>query len=181
MKSLILKVLPVILAVILFQMVDVSESKAAGEAWGCGSGGTHYIVCYGDTLFSIGRQFDKDPYCLADANGLWNPNYIYAGQVIYVPGHCGRYPWWGHQPVGCWGDGCGPVWKPSHGCDRGNDCWQNDCGYDDCDWGGWGYDQTGYYYDRGGWGHDENGNGYDHYKPHYQRYSYTCGYGGNCY
>ncbi|MFN8459095.1 MAG: LysM peptidoglycan-binding domain-containing protein [Anaerolineae bacterium] len=203
MKNLILKILPIALAVVLLQLAVTTESKAAPPAWGCGSGGSHYVVCYGDTLFSIGRQFNKDPYCIAHHNGL-DPDWIYAGQVIYIPGGCGPYPWWAHHQNSCWGD-CGQGWHESsyNGCGQddcygdgydhnsnwncGNDCYNggydhnnncgNDCyngGYDhnnncgnDCYNGGWGYDRTGYYY--------------DHYNSGYQRYSYTCGYGGNCY
>lgn len=168
MKNLILKILPIALAVVLLQLAVTTESKAAPPAWGCGSGGTHYVICYGDTLYSIGRQFNKDPYCIAQYNGL-HPDWIYAGQVIYIPSQCGPYPWWGHHQTSCWGD-CGPVWHPSKGgcdyneCDNGYDHESRwDCGYG-CDKGGWGYDQTGYNY---------------HYNQ--QNYSYTCGYYNNCY
>lgn len=186
MKNLILKILPIALAVVLLQLAVTAESKAAPPARGCGNGGSHYVVCYGDTLFSIGREFNKDPYCIAHHNGL-NPDWIYAGQVIYIPSGCGSYPWWGHHQDSCWGD-CGQDWhKPSNNwCDQddcggynhdsnwncGNDCYDDgynsdwNCG-NDCYGGGWGYDRTGYYY--------------DHHNSGYQRYSYTCGYGGNCY
>ena len=169
MKNLILKILPIALAVVLLQLAVTAESKAAPPVWGCGSGGSHYVVCYGDTLFSIGRQFNKDPYCIANYNGL-NPDWIYAGQVIYIPDGCGSYPWWGHRQTSCWDD-CDQGWQePSKDrCDWGCDGYEEskwDCG-NDCNKGGWGYDRTGYYYDQ--------------WNSGYQRYSYTCGYGGNCY
>lgn len=155
MKSLLLKVLPIVLAVVVLQVIATADSQAAPPAWGCnsGGGGTHYVVCYGDTLFSIGRQFGVNPYYIAQVNGIANPNYIYAGQVLYIPandcgyGGCGggcNYPCQQPQPMpsNC-GGGCGNYPTP------------------------YGYDNTGYYY--GG------------YNPHYTQYSYTCGYNYNCY
>jgi LysM repeat protein len=130
-------------------------SSGGDCGWGCdGPGqGQYHKVRYGETLFSIGRQYGVNPYSIARANNLYNPNYIYAGQVLYIPS--GGY---GYNPGY---DGCG------RGCDRG---W-NDCGGGCNDnWSGcgsgcqnWGYDYTGYYYTDG-----------------QDRYSYTCGYYFNC-
>jgi len=161
MRSLILKILPFVLALVLLQVAATTNSKAAPSAWGeCDFDGTHYVVCYGDTLFSIGRKFGVYPYYIAQVNGIHNPNYIYAGQVLYIPEGDG----WNNG----WDDGCGggfpclhqppqrPMPQPSG----------HRCGHD-CNGGGYGYDYSGYYYD---------GN-----YPNYNRYSYTCGYNYNCY
>ncbi len=51
-----------------------------------------YWVRHGDTLFSIGMRYGVSPYYLAQINGLWNPNYIYAGMKLQVPCN-GRQPW----------------------------------------------------------------------------------------
>ncbi|MBI3942617.1 MAG: LysM peptidoglycan-binding domain-containing protein [Chloroflexi bacterium] len=51
-----------------------------------------YVVRGGDTLFSIGRQFGVDPYAIARANGILNPNRIYPGQRLVIPGGTGPYP-----------------------------------------------------------------------------------------
>ncbi len=159
MKSLLLKVLPLVLAVVVLQFVAIADSQAAPPAWGCNSGGdgTYYVVCYGDTLFSIGRQFGVNPFYIAQVNGIANPNFIYAGQVLYIPasdGGCG-VPC---QPVGCnWP--CSPP-RPA----PPSNCGQN-CGPMPIQ--PFGYDQTGYWY--GG------------FNPQYTQYSYTCGYNYNCY
>jgi LysM repeat protein len=175
MKSLLLKVLPIVLAVVVLQMVATADSQAAPPAWGCGSGGTHYVVCYGDTLFSIGRQFGVDPYYIAHVNGIPNPNHIYAGQVIYIPEGGPGYPW--PQPVNCGWPCQRPPWPrpvncgwpcpPSHPQPLPSHCGQ-DCGP-------WpaphGYDQTGYWH-----------GGYDGgYNRHYKQYNPTCGDNYNCY
>lgn len=54
--------------------------------------GCWYWVRRGDTLFRIGLRYGVSPYYLAYLNGLWNPNYIYAGMKLRVP--CG-----GGKPV----------------------------------------------------------------------------------
>jgi LysM repeat protein len=54
--------------------------------------GCYYVVRRGDTLFSIGMRYGVSPYYLAQINGLWNPNIIYAGMTLMVP--CGGgYPY----------------------------------------------------------------------------------------
>ncbi len=58
------------------------------------SGGTRHRVHYGETLYSIGRQYNMNPYVIADVNGLYNPHHIYAGQVLFIPTY---YPQGGHH------------------------------------------------------------------------------------
>ena len=103
------KIIVIIAVVVLLQLMFVPASFAAPPAWGgednCGN--TCYIVRYGDTLFSIGRRFGIYPYDIAQANGLYNPNYIYAGQVLYIP------------PGRVWyqsGYGCGGYQSGGYGC-----------------------------------------------------------------
>jgi spore germination protein len=69
------------------------------------SGGVHHTVRYGETLYSIGRYYGVNPYYIADVNNLYNPNHIYAGQVLYIPtyhacdGYYGDYGYdCGHRP-----------------------------------------------------------------------------------
>ncbi|MBZ0286354.1 MAG: LysM peptidoglycan-binding domain-containing protein [Anaerolineae bacterium] len=47
--------------------------------------GRTYIVRYGDTLFGIARWYGVNLYTLAAYNGITNVNYIYAGQLLYIP------------------------------------------------------------------------------------------------
>jgi LysM repeat protein len=47
--------------------------------------GINYIVKPGDTLFKIGLQFGISWTEIAEANGLVNPNQIYAGQTLKIP------------------------------------------------------------------------------------------------
>ena len=149
------KFLPIIGLVILLTLFVAPAASAAPPAWGGDCGGAHHCVKYGETLYSIGRMYNKAPYYLAQVNGLHNPNRIYAGQILYIPADGPPYPW---NARGCYGD-CGypgkhpPKPTPYYG--HG--------GYDR----GHGYDYTGYYYES--------------YQPNYQRYSHTCGYYGNCY
>jgi LysM repeat protein len=49
----------------------------------CGAG--YHLVQPGQTLFSIGRYCGVSPWSIAYANHLTNPNYIRAGQCLYIP------------------------------------------------------------------------------------------------
>ena len=52
-----------------------------------GSGGciSYHRVCVGETLFSLGRLYGVNPWAIARANCLINPNIIFAGQVLCIP------------------------------------------------------------------------------------------------
>jgi LysM repeat protein len=43
-------------------------------------------VRFGETLFSIARLYQVNPWMIGRANGLFNPNLIFAGQVLCIPG-----------------------------------------------------------------------------------------------
>jgi LysM repeat protein len=47
--------------------------------------GINYLVKPGDTLFKIAQHFGISWVEIAEANGLVNPNEIYAGQMIKIP------------------------------------------------------------------------------------------------
>lgn len=85
-KILYLKIMAVLVAVLLLQTATpISNSQAAPEAqYGYGSG-QYYMVQRGDTLFQVGRIFGMNPYYIAEVNGIYNPNLIYAGQWLYIP------------------------------------------------------------------------------------------------
>ncbi|MGB3714768.1 MAG: LysM peptidoglycan-binding domain-containing protein [Candidatus Promineifilaceae bacterium] len=55
------------------------------------SGGT-YVIQPGDTLSGIAQRFNTTVAALAAANNIINPNYIYAGQVLTIPGGTGGTP-----------------------------------------------------------------------------------------
>lgn len=140
-----------VIAALLLQTVVVSLIYAAPGAGGWPGGGmppdggecgSYHTVQYGETLYSIGRQYGVSPYQIVEANGLYNPDHIYAGQTLHIPCSYGHYP--PHHDKGYKKT---PVYQyPAVG---------------------YGYDYTGYYYER--------------YYPGYSRYSYTCGYHYNCY
>ncbi len=45
-----------------------------------------YVVKVGDTLYSIARVYKTTAWAIAQANGLYNLNYIYVGQRLVIPG-----------------------------------------------------------------------------------------------
>jgi LysM repeat protein len=53
---------------------------------------TWHRVVRGETLFSIGRLYNVNPWAIASANKLANPNRIYAGQWLWIPAGYGYYP-----------------------------------------------------------------------------------------
>lgn len=150
------KILPIIAVVVLLMLFMAPAASAAPPAWGGNwdgdCGGVHHCVQWGETLYSIGRMYNKDPYYIAQVNGLYNPNHIYAGQILYIPPDGPPYPWFAHRPTGCYDQGCGDYGHPRPTPYYGH---------------GYGYDGTGYYYESN--------------YPQYKRYSYTCGYYNNCY
>jgi LysM repeat protein len=45
----------------------------------------YYLVKPGDTLYRIAMYYGTTVYAIASANGLANPNWIYAGQTLCIP------------------------------------------------------------------------------------------------
>jgi LysM repeat protein len=45
----------------------------------------YHVVRCGETLHSIGRMYGKSAWTIAAANGIYNLNYIYAGQRLVIP------------------------------------------------------------------------------------------------
>jgi LysM repeat protein len=61
-----------------------------------GWNGCAYRVRHHDNLFRIGIRYGVTYHYLAQINGIYNPNYIYAGQVISVP--CGPLEYKDYEP-----------------------------------------------------------------------------------
>ena len=49
------------------------------------AGGFWYTVRYGDTLSGLAWRFGRSVWTIANANGITNPNWIYAGRRLYIP------------------------------------------------------------------------------------------------
>ena len=47
--------------------------------------GYWYTVRWGDTLNSIGYRTGINIWAIVQANGIYNPNRIYAGQALWIP------------------------------------------------------------------------------------------------
>ena len=94
--------------VVVMSLLISSVAFAAPAKWG----GYWYTVRFGDTLSSIGRYTGISPWSIANANGLSNPNYIWAGQRLWIPGGSSYYPS-PYYPPPYYG-GCG-YWRPVYG------------------------------------------------------------------
>ncbi|NIO71777.1 MAG: LysM peptidoglycan-binding domain-containing protein [Anaerolineae bacterium] len=75
------KMMIILAAVLILGLLTTAVGYAAPPAYGP----TYHCVRYGETLFSIGRLYGVNPYAIAHANGLANPNRIYAGQWLLIP------------------------------------------------------------------------------------------------
>jgi LysM domain len=72
---------------------DLHKGGGGGHSWhGGGGGGCNdgfsYRVRWGDTIGNIAWRFGVNSTYLAQVNGLCNPNRIYAGQYLWIPGNC---------------------------------------------------------------------------------------------
>ncbi|MGB8646100.1 MAG: LysM peptidoglycan-binding domain-containing protein [Anaerolineae bacterium] len=70
------------IAVVLIAALGGGSASAAGPVY--------VVVQPGQTLYSIAAHYGVSVWSVACANGLYNPNYIYAGMTLYIP-----YGWYG--------------------------------------------------------------------------------------
>ncbi len=69
------------------RLVIPGGSSAASSSGGTASaGGAKYVVRSGDTLGSIAQRLGVSASALASTNGISNPDRIYVGMVLRVPG-----------------------------------------------------------------------------------------------
>ena len=81
-EDMVMKRMMIILAaVLILGLLTTTVGYAAPPAYGP----IYHYVRYGETLSSIGRLYGVNPYAIARANGIPNPNRIYAGQVLLIP------------------------------------------------------------------------------------------------
>jgi hypothetical protein len=87
-------------------LIGAKPASAAPPAQGPG----YHVVRRGETLAYIGRLYGVNYWAIAQANGIVNPNCIYAGQRLVIPGGGYRpyrpYPqqqWGGYYPQQQWG------------------------------------------------------------------------------
>ena len=74
----------IVLFVVMLSLV-VAPTTFAAPASQYSQGGYWYQVHWGDTLSSIARYTGVSTWAIAQANGLANPNCIYAGQRLWIP------------------------------------------------------------------------------------------------
>jgi len=71
-----------ILVIVILLSVLLVPAASAG---GCG---VYHRVRVGETLTSIAARYHTSVYAIANANHIANIDWIYAGQVLWIPGHC---------------------------------------------------------------------------------------------
>lgn len=60
-----------------------APAESANYWYGCS---TYHTVRYGQTLSSISRYYGVSVQAIMQVNNIWNPNHIYAGQTLCIPG-----------------------------------------------------------------------------------------------
>jgi len=86
------KIVFVLAAVLVLQLLVGATASAAPPAASC----FYYTVRWGDSLSAIAWRFGDNVWNLAARNGIANPNFVRAGQVLRV---CG---WGGPGPTPGW-------------------------------------------------------------------------------
>jgi len=74
-----------IVLVVIVLSLAVTPVAFAAPTSRYGQCGYWYQVRWGDTLYSISRYTGVSASAIAQANGLANPNYLYAGQSLWIP------------------------------------------------------------------------------------------------
>jgi len=108
------KAMLLVVCVLVAQLVSGATTAVAAPPT-CGP--IYHYVRYGETLSSIGRLYGVNAYAIARANGLANPNRIYAGQVLLIPtcNYSGYYPYPTYNYSGYYYPSCYPYyycWPP---------------------------------------------------------------------
>jgi len=76
-------------------VVEVTETPVpTPPPTGCEDILGYHVVRAGETLFSIGRAYQVDPWAIASCNGIINPNLIYYGTTLAIP----NVPWYSIPP-----------------------------------------------------------------------------------
>ena len=96
-----------LLALIIVTVLLLGTQASVGTAQAAGP--TYHVVQPGQTLFSIASRYGVSSWGMAYANGLWNPNWIYAGQVLVIP-YAGYTGYGQHY----YNPGYFPVYKPGY-------------------------------------------------------------------
>jgi len=64
----------------------IIPASASSSALGATYSGAVYTVVAGDTLATIAAKFSTTPDEIMRVNGLYNPNFVYIGQRLRIPG-----------------------------------------------------------------------------------------------
>jgi len=100
-RSLWRKAMGALIIIVLLQLViGATISEAAPPT--CKP--IYHKVRWGETLYSIARRYGVSVWAIAQANGIRNPDCIYACQILVIPCPCWYTKPWCYRP--CWVQPC---------------------------------------------------------------------------
>jgi spore germination protein YaaH len=83
------RILIVALLVAVLVMLSIGPMTASAAGPVCA---TYHYVYPGQNLFRIALQYGVSVQAIAQANGIWNVNYVRAGTTLCIPGPIGADP-----------------------------------------------------------------------------------------
>ncbi len=82
-----------VIILVIIVLLQLLVGATVTEATPSKAGGVYHWVRWGETLSGIAARYCTTVWAIQNANGIWNPNLIYAGQRLWIPcGGCGYYP-----------------------------------------------------------------------------------------
>ncbi len=75
-----------VVATLVASLLVISLGPLSAQA-SSGCVAAFHVVCRGENLTRIAMRYGTTVHAIAQANGIWNPNCIFAGQVLKIP--CG--------------------------------------------------------------------------------------------
>ncbi len=85
MRSLLSVFAATALAFVLLAQPSTTAHATYGTPGYGGHGGNVHCMKYGETLYGVAYAYGTTAHAIAAANGLYNPNYVRAGQCLRIP------------------------------------------------------------------------------------------------
>lgn len=89
--------------IVLAAILSVTSASLVNAAPGLQGGSNIHYVTFGESLYGIALQYGVSAEAILRHNGLANPDLIYVGQPLLIPGTYGNSEGYGQSPPGAYG------------------------------------------------------------------------------